>query len=149
MESIRIKCPGCGADIKNVANVMECPYCGAKLSMSGNQPIDCSVKIKFPINKTQLFNKKCFVYDAENGEVLVECEQGETAVLNIVKPTKIKVVMKGAFGKKVKTVNPGEKYMVRYNNWGKIYLSMEDYLGQTVEYDFSSSIIYRILNIFK
>ena len=119
-------CRNCGIKIDDGAAF--CPSCGAKqtdsISVSGSK----EVKISCPVCPGQLLNNACVAYNAETGAELARCKQGELLVFQLSKPTPIKVVVKGSFGKPVETMAPGDKYKIGYRGFGKIYLSKIDVL---------------------
>ncbi len=114
-----IKCEECGYEVSDKAP--QCPHCGVPIASKKND-----VMIRFPIWKGQLLNNKCYVYDADTGEEIVSCKQGETVTFLCEEPRNIYVVVKGSFGKPQTIVNPGDRYDVGYRGFGKIYLSKVD-----------------------
>ena len=120
-------CKKCGKQVEESATF--CSNCGQPLS-SGVSSVGGggSVKISCPVCPGQLLNNSCIAYDNNTGKELAKCKQGETLIFNLDKPTPVKVVVKGSFGKPVETMQAGDKYKIGYRGFGKIYLAKVDML---------------------
>ena len=73
------------------------------------------VKILFQKWSLPMVERNCYVLD-ETGNIITECEQGETAVFECEKPKKIKVQMEGFLNKPKIEVEPGKMYEVSYGS---------------------------------
>lgn len=122
-------CSNCGAKANDGAAF--CSKCGKALTAKANArsaPADQTVKISCPVYPGQLFNNACIAYNENTGTELARCKQGETLVFRLDKPTPVKVIVKGSFGKPVEVMTPGDKYKIGYRGFGTIYLEKVDML---------------------
>ena len=122
-------CRNCGEKLEESS--LFCSKCGAKVaeSTANNTPTrKKKVVISCPVCPGQFFNNACIAYNDNTGEELARCKQGETLIFDLEKATPIKVVVKGAFGKPVAVMSPGDKYKIGYRALGKVYLAKVDFL---------------------
>jgi len=110
-----IKCPECGQDVSDKAEV--CIHCGAPLKEKEVGP----VLISFPAVSSLL--AKGVVHC--NGREYT-CKKGETLSLDIKEPTTIDVKLTWFFGNPSLSINPGDKIVVKVSNLGAISLAKVD-----------------------
>ena len=146
MGLVAAKCTQCGANIE-VDDSREagiCPHCGtpfitektinnyntnfniSNATITVNHNIDKSVRISCPVYEGQLFNNACIAINSDTGEEITRCRQGETLVFNLEKPTNIRVIVKGAFGKPTELMKPGDRFRIGFRGFGKVYLAQTD-----------------------
>lgn len=123
-------CPNCNTAfiIEKAINNYNVNYNINNANITINHNLDKSVRILCPVYQGQLFNNACIAYNNETGAELARCRQGETLSFNLTKPTQVKVVVKGSFGKPVEIMKPGERYKIGYRGFGKVYLAKVDML---------------------
>ena len=119
-------CKQCGSKLEN--GVAFCPFCGTKIADNAAKAAgqNSVVKIACPVFPGQVFNNACIAYNDETGAELARCKQGETLILNLKKPTSVKVIVKGSFGQPVQIMSPGDNFKIGYRGFGKIYLAKVD-----------------------
>ena len=117
-----INCPECGKQVSDSAKA--CIHCGYQLEKTKGR---ATFKIASSWNGNSVVPFKAFVMD-ERDQVLAEIRMGQNATFNVDKQMKVKVKLNGYFGRPEVVLNPNEhqKYCVKINLFGKIYLEKVD-----------------------
>ena len=122
-------CKNCGVKLDADANF--CPACGTKVAQIGSIATaqTACVKIACPVNYKgwQVFvDNSCVAYDNETGTELGRCQQGETLIFDLDKPTTVKVVVNGCFGEIIELMQPGDCYKIGLGPFRRVYLAKVD-----------------------
>lgn len=98
----------------------------ARKNKPANRPQQFT-KMIFKMAPGQVFSSTCFVYNNKTGELMFECEQGDSVTIQTSESIEVTCKIRMGFGKETCVLHPGKIYAVYVNWYGHIAIDEVEY----------------------